>query len=208
VNTIYFPIVLSVIGLVFMFIKARWVRKQDPGNEKMQTISKNIKEGALAFLNAEYRILALFVLLASVALFFISQAVETTSVLIIPAFVTGAIFSGLAGNIGMRIATESNARTTQAARESLPKALQISFGGGTVMGLGVAGLAVLGLSLFFIYFINHFMQGNASFYEEMTIVLEALAGFSLGAESIALLPVWEEVFIPKQQTLEPILWAR
>ena len=185
-NTIYFPIVLSVIGLVFMFIKARWVRKQDPGNEKMQTISKNIKEGALAFLNAEYRILALFVLLASVALFFISQAVETTSVLIIPAFVTGAIFSGLAGNIGMRIATESNARTTQAARESLPKALQISFGGGTVMGLGVAGLAVLGLSLFFIYFINHFMQGNASFYEEMTIVLEALAGFSLGAESIAL----------------------
>lgn len=185
-NTIYFPIVLSVIGLVFMFIKARWVRKQDPGNEKMQTISKNIKEGALAFLNAEYRILALFVLLASVALFFISQAVETTSVLIIPAFVTGAIFSGLAGNIGMRIATESNARTTQAARESLPKALQISFGGGTVMGLGVAGLAVLGLSLFFIYFINHFMQGNAPFYEEMTIVLEALAGFSLGAESIAL----------------------
>ena len=185
-NTIYFPIALSLIGLIFMVFKALWVKKQEAGNEKMQTISKNIKEGALAFLNAEYRILAVFVVVASVALFFISRAVETTSVLIIPAFVMGAIFSGLAGNIGMRIATESNARTTQAARESLPKALQISFGGGTVMGLGVAGLAVLGLSLFFWYFVFHFMDGNASFYDEMTIVLEALAGFSLGAESIAL----------------------
>ena len=169
-----------------MFFKALWVRKQDAGNEKMQTISTNIKEGALAFLNAEYKILAIFVVAASIALFFISRAVETTSILIIPAFVMGAIFSGLAGNIGMRIATESNARTTQAARESLPKALQISFGGGTVMGLGVAGLAVLGLSLFFLYFVHYFIKGEASFYQEMTIVLEALAGFSLGAESIAL----------------------
>ncbi len=112
--------------------------------------------------------------------------VETTSWLIIPAFIVGAIFSGLAGNIGMRIATDANSRTTQAARTSLPKALNVAFGGGTVMGLGVAGLAVLGLSLFFMFFINQFMTNDGDFYTNMTIVLEALAGFSLGAESIAL----------------------
>ena len=185
-NIIMIPIALSIIGLVYMLIRASWVRKQDAGNEKMQSISKSIKEGALAFLNAEYRLLVVFVVLASVALFLIANAVETTSIMIIPAFVVGAIFSALAGNIGMRIATESNSRTTQAARESLPKALQVSFGGGTVMGLGVAGLAVLGLSLFFLLFINMFMVESGSFYNNMTIVLEALAGFSLGAESIAL----------------------
>jgi K(+)-stimulated pyrophosphate-energized sodium pump len=185
-NVIMIPVVLSIVGLVYMLIRASWVRKQDAGNEKMQSISKSIKEGALAFLNAEYRLLVVFVVLASVALFLIANAVETTSIMIIPAFIVGAIFSALAGNIGMRIATESNARTTQAARESLPKALQVSFGGGTVMGLGVAGLAVLGLSLFFLLFINMFMGENGSFYTNMTIVLEALAGFSLGAESIAL----------------------
>ncbi|MGA1772064.1 MAG: sodium-translocating pyrophosphatase, partial [Flavobacteriaceae bacterium] len=185
-NIIMIPIALSIIGLVYMLIRASWVRKQDAGNEKMQSISKSIKEGALAFLNAEYRLLVVFVVLASVALFLIANAVETTSIMIIPAFVVGAIFSALAGNIGMRIATESNSRTTQAARESLSKALQVSFGGGTVMGLGVAGLAVLGLSLFFLLFINMFMVESGSFYNNMTIVLEALAGFSLGAESIAL----------------------
>src|SRR5690606_825129 len=118
------------------------------GNEKMQEISKSIKEGAMAFLSAEYRLLAIFVLIASAALFYISTIVETTSWLIVPAFVVGAVFSALAGNIGMRIATDANARTTAAARTSLPNALKVSFGGGTVMGLGVAGLAVLGLSLF------------------------------------------------------------
>ena len=169
-----------------MFARAQWVRKQDGGNEKMQSISKSIKEGALAFLHAEYRLLLIFVLIASGCLFAISSYVETTSVLIIPAFVVGAFFSAFAGNIGMRIATDANARTTQAARESLPKALQVSFGGGTVMGLGVAGLAVLGLSLFFMLFLNIFMGQEGSFYDNMTIVLEALAGFSLGAESIAL----------------------
>ena len=169
-----------------MFVRAAWVRKQEAGNEKMQSISGSIKEGALAFLNAEYRLLLIFVLLASGALFGVASVVETTSILIIPAFIFGAVFSALAGNIGMRIATEANARTTQAARESLPKALQVSFGGGTVMGLGVAGLAVLGLSLFFLLFTNLFMGNPGSFYDNMTVVLEALAGFSLGAESIAL----------------------
>lgn len=184
-NLIYVPIALACLGLVFMLIKMAWVKKQSSGNEKMQEISKNIKEGALAFLSAEYRLLAIFVVAASLALFGISTMVETTSWMIIPAFIVGAIFSAAAGNIGMRIATEANARTTEAARTSLPNALKVAFGGGTVMGLGVAGLAVLGLSLFFLVFVNMFM-GNGSFYNDMTIVLEALAGFSLGAESIAL----------------------
>ena len=185
-DPIFIPIILSILGLIYMYIKAQWVKKQDPGNEKMVSISSAIKKGALAFLNAEYRLLLIFVIVASAALFVISLLVETTSWLIIPAFVVGAIFSGLAGNIGMRIATDANSRTTQAARTSLPKALDVAFGGGTVMGLGVAGLAVLGLSLFFMFFINQFMNDGGDFYTNMTIVLEALAGFSLGAESIAL----------------------
>ena len=185
-DPIFIPIILSILGLIYMYIKAQWVKKQDPGNEKMVSISSAIKKGALAFLNAEYRLLLIFVIVASAALFGISLVVETTSWLIIPAFVVGAIFSGLAGNIGMRIATDANSRTTQAARTSLPKALNVAFGGGTVMGLGVAGLAVLGLSLFFMFFINQFMNDGGDFYTNMTIVLEALAGFSLGAESIAL----------------------
>lgn len=185
-NIIYVPIVLAIVGLIFMLIKMAWVKKQNPGNEKMQDISKSIKEGAMAFLSAEYRLLAIFVVIASAALFGISKVVETTSWMIVPAFIIGAIFSAIAGNIGMRIATDANSRTTEAARTSLPNALKVSFGGGTVMGLGVAGLAVLGLSLFFMVFVSTFMNTGKPFYEEMTIVLEALAGFSLGAESIAL----------------------
>ncbi len=177
---------LAVVGLIVMAVKARWVKSQDAGSGKMQEISKAIKEGALAFLGAEYRLLLVFVLIASAALFGISQVVETTSWMIIPAFVIGAIFSALAGNIGMRIATEANARTAEAAKTSLPNALKVSFGGGTVMGLGVAGLAVLGLSLLFWFFLGQFMTEGGDFYMDMTIVLETLAGFSLGAESIAL----------------------
>lgn len=184
-NLIFVPIGLAIIGLIFMLIKMAWVKKQNPGNEKMQEISKSIKEGAMAFLSAEYRLLAIFVVIASAALFGISTVVETTSWMIVPAFVVGAVFSAVAGNIGMRIATDANSRTTEAARTSLPQALKVSFGGGTVMGLGVAGLAVLGLSLFFMVFTATFMKGG-NFYDEMTMVLEALAGFSLGAESIAL----------------------
>ncbi|MGB1970954.1 MAG: sodium-translocating pyrophosphatase [Flavobacteriaceae bacterium] len=185
-NIIYVPLVLSIVGLVYMLIRARWVRKQAPGNERMIEISSAIKDGALAFLNAEYRLLFIFVLIASVALYGISVVVDTTSWMIVPAFIFGAVFSAFAGNIGMRIATEANARTAEAAKTSLPKALQVSFGGGTVMGLGVAGLAVLGLTLFFMFFVDQFMGQAGSFYTNMTIVLETLAGFSLGAESIAL----------------------
>ncbi|HBO29146.1 MAG TPA: sodium-translocating pyrophosphatase, partial [Leeuwenhoekiella sp.] len=185
-NIIYVPIVLAVLGLLFMFIKMAWVKKQPAGNDKMQSISKSIKEGALAFLAAEYRLLLVFVVIASVLLYIISNVVATTSWLIVPAFIIGAFFSALAGNIGMRIATDANARTAEAAKTSLPNALKVSFGGGTVMGLGVAGLAVLGLSLIFLFLMGSFLTEGGNFYNEMTIVLETLAGFSLGAESIAL----------------------
>jgi len=182
----YVPIILAIVGLVFMLVKMAWVKKQNPGNERMQEISKSIKEGAMAFLSAEYRLLAVFAVIASAALALVAYFVDTTEYTIVPAFLVGAVFSAIAGNIGMRIATDANSRTTEAARTSLPNALKVSFGGGTVMGLGVAGLAVLGLSLFFVLFVKMYMTHDGNFYEEMTVVLEALAGFSLGAESIAL----------------------
>jgi K(+)-stimulated pyrophosphate-energized sodium pump len=185
---IYMPIALALLGLVYMIVKQKWVMKQDAGDGKMKEISDHIYEGALAFLKAEYRLLAIFVVIVSVLLFVVSLVVDTTHWLIVVAFIFGAIFSAFAGNIGMKIATKTNVRTTQAARTSLPNALKISFGGGTVMGLGVAGLAVLGLTGFFIIFYNYFMDGaeGAFSVDQMTIVLETLAGFSLGAESIAL----------------------
>lgn len=183
---IYLPIVMAVIGLLFMWTKSAWVLKQDAGDGKMKEISDYIYEGALAFLKAEYRLLTFFVIGASIALAGISFIVPTTHLLIVVAFIFGAIFSAFAGNIGMKIATKTNVRTTQAARTSLPQALKVSFGGGTVMGLGVAGLAVLGLTAFFIIFFRIFMNGEWTSTHDMTIVLETLAGFSLGAESIAL----------------------
>jgi len=183
---IYLPIVMAVIGLLFMWTKRTWVLKQDAGDGKMKEISDYIYEGALAFLKAEYRLLTFFVIGASILLAAISFIVPTTHILIVVAFIFGAIFSAFAGNIGMKIATKTNVRTTQAARTSLPQALKVSFGGGTVMGLGVAGLADLGLTTFFIFFFHYFMGGVWTSTEQMTIVLETLAGFSLGAESIAL----------------------
>jgi K(+)-stimulated pyrophosphate-energized sodium pump len=186
---IYVPIVMAIIGLAFMAIKRSWVLKQDAGDGKMKEISDYIYEGALAFLKAEYRLLAIFVVLASVVLAGITFIPGVkTHLLIVVAFIFGAFFSALAGNMGMKIATKTNVRTTQAARTSLPQALKVSFGGGTVMGLGVAGLAVLGLTGFFIILYNIFMGGawTENGTEDMTKLLETLAGFSLGAESIAL----------------------
>ncbi len=183
---IYMPIAMAVLGLIYMFIKRSWVMKQDAGDGKMKEISDHIYEGALAFLSAEYKLLAGFVLIVSLALAAVSFIVPTTHWLIVVAFIFGAVFSAFAGNIGMKIATKTNVRTTQAARTSLPQALKISFGGGTVMGLGVAGLAVLGLTAFFIFFFWFFMDSVWTSTMDMTIVLETLAGFSLGAESIAL----------------------
>ena len=183
---IYMPIALALLGLVYMIVKQKWVMKQDAGDGKMKEISDHIYEGALAFLNAEYKLLAIFVIIVSILLTVVSFVVPTTHWLIVVAFIFGAIFSAFAGNIGMKIATKTNVRTTQAARTSLPNALKISFGGGTVMGLGVAGLAVLGLTSFFIFFFWFFMGSEWTNTMDMTIVLETLAGFSLGAESIAL----------------------
>ena len=178
---------MAVIGLIFMQIKKGWVLKQDAGDGKMKEISDYIYEGALAFLKAEYRLLTFFVIGASIVLFGLTLLPgATTHWLIVIAFIIGAFFSALAGNMGMKIATKTNVRTTQAARTSLSQALKVSFGGGTVMGLGVAGLAVLGLTGIFILLYNKFMGGVWTSTEDMTMVLETLAGFSLGAESIAL----------------------
>ena len=187
-NLIYLLPVFGIVALIYMFFLSAWVTKQDAGDTKMQEIAKNIADGAMAFLKAEYRILAVFVVLAGIALGVLSMVVPTSHWLIVVAFVIGAVFSAVAGNIGMRIATKANVRTTQAARTSLAQALKVSFRGGTVMGLGVAGLAVFGLSFLFILFFKFFMGGDIANggAARMTIVLEVLAGFSLGAESIAL----------------------
>ena len=176
---IYLPVALALLGLAYMTYKKSWVMKQDAGDGKMKEISYHIYEGALAFLNAEYRLLSVFVLVVSLALAAVSFIVPTTHILIVVAFISGALFSAWAGNMGMKIATKTNVRTTKAARTSLRNALKISFGGGTVMGLGVAGLAVLGLTAFFIIFYQVFMGGGWTSSEDMTIVLETLAGFSL-----------------------------
>jgi K(+)-stimulated pyrophosphate-energized sodium pump len=182
---IWMPIAMAFLGLAYMLVKKSWVMKQDAGDGKMKEISDHIYEGALAFLKAEYRLLAIFVIGASIVLAGVAFFMDSTY-LIVVAFIIGAIFSAFAGNMGMKIATKTNVRTTQAAKTSLPNALKVSFGGGTVMGLGVAGLAVLGLTAFFIGFYHLFMGGEWTNTNDMTIVLEALAGFSLGAESIAL----------------------
>lgn len=185
-NFIYVIPVLGLIGLLFMFVKSAWVVKQDAGDSKMQGIASAIAEGAMAFLKSEYRILAIYMVLAGTGLGILSQIVPDSHILIVVSFVLGCFFSAIAGFSGMRIATKANVRTTQAARTSLAKALKVSFNGGLVMGLGVAGLAVLGLSLLFIFLFQFFMGGQMDGYQHMTRVLEVLAGFSVGAESIAL----------------------
>ena len=187
-NLIYLVPAIAVLGLVVMAIQTAWVRKQSTGNDRMSEIATYIHEGALAFLNAEYRLLAIFVVIAGALLGFVSTLVATTHWFIVVAFVIGAVFSAVAGNIGMRIATEANVRTTEAARTSLSKSLKVSFTGGTIMGLGVAGLAVFGLSVIFIILIKSSILGDIDVtnVDDMIVVLEALAGFSLGAESIAL----------------------
>ena len=156
---IYMPIGMAILGLIYMLIKKSWVMKQDAGDGKMKEISEHIYEGALAFLKAEYRLLTFFVIGASIVLAGVAFYMNSTY-LIVVAFVIGAIFSAFAGNMGMKIATKTNVRTTQAAKTSLPNALKVSFGGGTVMGLGVAGLAVLGLTMFFIIFFQFLWEVN------------------------------------------------
>ncbi len=160
--------------------------KQDAGNDRMKEISKYIAEGAMAFLKAEYKILTYFVIIAGLLLAFMGYSNPKSSWMIAVAFVIGAVFSALAGFIGMRIATKANVRTANAARTSLSKALSVSFGGGAVMGLGVAGLAVLGLGSLFIILKMIFAPEAGVDSLEMERTIEVLTGFSLGAESIAL----------------------
>lgn len=186
-NLIYLVPAMAVIGLLYMFVKFNWVSKQDPGNERMQEISKHIADGAMAFLKAEWKILGYFVVIVAILLAVMSMANANSHWSIAVAFVIGAVFSATAGYIGMKIATKSNVRTAQAARTSLSKALNVSFTGGSVMGLGVAGLAVLGLGGLFIVLKAIFVPDGANVNgHEMLRTIEVLTGFSLGAESIAL----------------------
>jgi K(+)-stimulated pyrophosphate-energized sodium pump len=178
--------VFGVLALLYTLWRSAWVTRQDAGNERMSTIAGHIADGALAFLKAEYRVLAMFAVIACLFLGYLSLSDERSHPAIIGAFLVGALFSALAGFIGMRIATKANVRTAQAARTSLSKALEVSFAGGSVMGMGVAGLAVLGLGGLFILFYGMFVDGASPNGLEMERALEVLTGFSLGAESIAL----------------------
>ncbi|GAB3181566.1 sodium-translocating pyrophosphatase [Telluribacter humicola] len=186
-NITYLVPVLGLVGLLVMFFKRGWVVKQDAGDARMKEIADAIADGALAFLKAEWRVLIVFGIIVSILLGWSGTLVENSSWYIGIAFVIGAFISAFAGYIGMNIATKSNVRTTQAARTSLTKALEVSFTGGSVMGIGVASLAVLGLSVLFIV-LYHMFVGDSNDVNglPMETVLEVLAGFSLGAESIAL----------------------
>ncbi len=168
----------GVLALLFVFVKSAWVGKQDQGDDKMKKIAKNIADGAMSFLKAEYKILSIFVVAVAILLYFKGNAEEGSNGVVAISFIVGAICSALAGFIGMKVATKANVRTTHAARTSLGKALEVAFAGGAVMGLGVVGLGVLGLS------------GLFMIYSEMgwgiNEILNVLSGFSLGASSIAL----------------------
>jgi len=176
----YLPL-FGVLALVFVFFKNAWVTKQDHGNEKMSRIAKNIADGAMSFLKTEYKVLAIFVLALAVLLYFKGISEEGSSGMTALSFVVGAVCSALAGFIGMKVATKANVRTTQAARTSLGKALEVAFAGGAVMGLGVVGLGVLGLSGLFMLYQNLWPGAD-----NLSMVLNVLSGFSLGASSIAL----------------------
>ncbi|MGV3545614.1 MAG: sodium-translocating pyrophosphatase [Pedobacter sp.] len=190
-NLIYAIPLLGLVGILVMAVKSAWVNRQDAGDANMQELAGYIADGAMAFLKAEWKILSIFAVLAGALLAYSGTVTEVngkaihSSWIISIAFIFGAVFSALAGYIGMKSATKANVRTTQAARTSLKQALKVSFTGGTVMGLGVAGLAVLGLGGLFVVFLKYFnvIGANSS---EMKTAIEVLTGFSLGAESIAL----------------------
>jgi K(+)-stimulated pyrophosphate-energized sodium pump len=185
---------LGIFGLVVMAVQSAWVSKQATGDENMVELATYIANGAMAFLKAEWTILAYFAVVAAILLGWSGTLVETSSPVIAISFLIGAVFSATAGYFGMNIATKANVRTTQAARTSLKDALKVAFTGGTVMGLGVASLAVLGLSTLFIIFYRIYVVSAGGPVNGVAAVngipmekaIEVLAGFSLGAESIAL----------------------
>jgi K(+)-stimulated pyrophosphate-energized sodium pump len=181
-NIIFFSIAAGVIALLYTAFKSSWVSKQEVGTERMGRIADSISNGAMAFLKAEYRVLSIFVIVVAVILALSADAV-TSSWMVAISFIVGAICSGLAGFIGMKVATKANVRTTNAARESLGKGLEVAFAGGSVMGLGVVGLGVLGLSILFFIFSNVFGIEGA---DAVNRVLAIVTGFSFGASSIAL----------------------
>ena len=180
INT-YLWIVLNagVIALIFAFIKTNWINKQDQGTDKMEEIGKSIAEGAMAFLRAEYRVLSFFVLIVALLLGFANAGRQDSSAFISLSFISGAVASGLAGFLGMRVATKANNRTTNAARTSLESALNVAFTGGSVMGLSVVGLGLIGLGSLFLLYQNIFIN-------DYNKVITVISGFSLGASSIAL----------------------
>ena len=180
-NLIYALPALGFVALLYVAWKSAWVSKQEVGNEKMARIANNISVGAMAFLKAEYKVLSIFVVAVAILLAFKGANEDNSSAMVAVSFIVGAVCSGLAGFLGMRVATKANVRTTNAARTSLGKALEVAFGGGSVMGMGVVGLGVLGLSLLYILY-SAMYPGAAN----TGLVLNVLAGFSLGASSIAL----------------------
>jgi K(+)-stimulated pyrophosphate-energized sodium pump len=183
---IYLVPVMGLMGLIYTLIKFNWVVKQDAGTDRMKEISKYIADGAMAFLRAEWKILTYFAVIVALLLGFMGSRSESSHWSIAVAFLIGAFLSALAGYIGMRAATKANVRTAHAARTSLSKALSVSFAGGSVMGMGVAGLAVMGLGGLFIVLLQLFAPGAVSTSHDVARAIEILTGFSLGAESIAL----------------------
>ena len=189
--------VFGLLALLYTFWKSSWVSKQDPGTEKMQKISKHIADGAMAFLKAEYRVLAIFVVCVAILLA-VSADSKESSPLVAISFLTGAICSALAGFIGMRVATKANVRTTNAARTGLGKALEIAFAGGSVMGLGVVGLGVLGLGTLFLIYSSTF---GVATRVDLIRVITILTGFPSEPLPLLYLPVLEAVYIQKPQML-------
>ena len=178
-DAIYLVLASGVIAMLFSFWKTSWINKQDQGTDRMIKIGKSIADGAMAFLKAEYRVLAIFVAIVACLLAFASQ-VKGDSMLISVSFLVGASCSALAGFLGMKVATKANNRTTHAAQTGIAKALNVAFTGGSVMGLSVVGLGVLGVTgLYMIY-------ESFNLFETPQKLVQALTGFSLGASSIAL----------------------
>jgi len=183
---IYLVPLMGIIGLLYTLVKFNWVAKQDAGTDRMKEISNYIAEGAMAFLKAEWKVLGYFVVIVAILLAVMAGANPHSHWSIAFSFILGAVLSATAGYIGMKAATKANVRTAQAARTSLSKALNVSFTGGAVMGVGVAGLAVLGLGGLYIVLKQYFAPDSAINSDEMVRTIEVLTGFSLGAESIAL----------------------
>ena len=170
-NLLYLAISSGIIAMLFAFWKTSWINKQDQGTEKMERIGKDISDGAMAFLKAEYRVLAIFVLVVALLLGFANYNKDGSSSLVALSFIIGALTSGLAGFLGMRVATKANNRTTHAARTGLAPALNVAFTGGSVMGLSVVGLGVIGLSILFMFYLSYF----SSDYDK---ILNVISGFS------------------------------